>query len=530
MNSPPGIYPSASSASELDDDEEKAYNDRACSILLHAMWQIDYRIREPPSYEYELMKNNVAAAEERPQRFPPLPKDRLPFQCTASLKLYFSKRLVDECKDTATIMDFWESPLEHSQAKPSALSPQRKGDGTNNEQSRKRKDSFASQATPSPARQLLRRGKHGEVPSPTDAQEQGETVPHRIESTGTGSTKRESKHRASAKLLAMLFPECSSMVEVMAAAEAARECYAAKREEAIAQTKRAKLSNSRSFSPAATAALLPTTNAEGFSHNDQLSQLRLTMKHSSDKLKVAKTEEAEALNDDLFSVAGLSLSEPTRDSKNTLEKKVKIALKLMYGGKETEGSAGFRLRCMGIDDYDRLGSLLNESLETQNTSTDREETVQKDARVTSEFNLSDLKLSSSTAVLLITRTDVSNDDSPLGMSILSTLGNESKENMLSVNFLKHEDHLPRETFIECLEELANTLSFTLDMSNIMEDCPIKSFVSDYLDIQGAKGKDPGIPTANVHLQSVEEEDEEAEGSGEEANENDHTGRKRSRVD
>ena len=48
-----------------------------------------------------------------------------------------------------------------------------------------------------------------------------------LQAIGTGSTKRESRHIASAKLLAKLFPHCKNMVEVKLAAEAAREEYAA---------------------------------------------------------------------------------------------------------------------------------------------------------------------------------------------------------------------------------------------------------------------------------------------------------------
>eukprot|EP00559_Dactyliosolen_fragilissimus_P000227 CAMPEP_0184874364 /NCGR_PEP_ID=MMETSP0580-20130426/42354_1 /TAXON_ID=1118495 /ORGANISM="Dactyliosolen fragilissimus" /LENGTH=811 /DNA_ID=CAMNT_0027377369 /DNA_START=655 /DNA_END=3090 /DNA_ORIENTATION=- len=46
---------------------------------------------------------------------------------------------------------------------------------------------------------------------------------------GTGATKREAKHVASAKLLTLLFPECTGMVEVIKSAEAVREKHAAKK-------------------------------------------------------------------------------------------------------------------------------------------------------------------------------------------------------------------------------------------------------------------------------------------------------------
>ena len=48
-----------------------------------------------------------------------------------------------------------------------------------------------------------------------------------LKAIGVGGTKREARHTASAKLLALLFPECDGMVQVKKAAEAAREKYAA---------------------------------------------------------------------------------------------------------------------------------------------------------------------------------------------------------------------------------------------------------------------------------------------------------------
>ena len=47
-----------------------------------------------------------------------------------------------------------------------------------------------------------------------------------LEGVGTGATKRQARHVASTKLLALLFPDCNGMVEVKQAAENAREKYA----------------------------------------------------------------------------------------------------------------------------------------------------------------------------------------------------------------------------------------------------------------------------------------------------------------
>jgi hypothetical protein len=530
----PGIYPSASSASEVDDEYENANKSseaRACSILLHAMWQIDYRIREPPSYIYDLVQINADGGT-------PLPKDRSLYQCTASLKLYFPKRLV-ECKESANIMDYWESPLEHSQAKPSALSPQRRGDVTNNnEPSRKRKDSFTSQATPSPTRQSKQEGNNGgEHSSPTAAREQEEMVPHRIESVGTGSTKRESKHRSSAKLLSMLFPECSSMVEVMAAAEAARECYAAKKT-VLAQTKRAKLSNGRSFSPPASALAASATN-EGYGTKEKEIQPDLSKRLcSNNKSGLTETHDSECLAEDLFGVAGLSLSEPAKDCKRVLcrdmgtkQNEVDIALKSMYDGKEAEESAGFRLRRVDINAMDRVCTFLNASSETGTSA----HTQNDEAEPPSSAGPSDIQLNlhnASIAMLLLIRNECCSDDSPpLGFAILEL----EKERTLMLHAIRHVDHLPKENFTECLDELASAMRYNLDTSSTIEysESDLLQFVHDHL--YAAQGKaseddDGDLPLSNSHLQSVKEEDNEDVNSEEEANENDLVGRKRSRVD
>jgi Double-stranded RNA binding motif len=57
--------------------------------------------------------------------------------------------------------------------------------------------------------------------------DQKHDAPSELVAIGVGGTKRESRHVASAKLLAMLFPDCETMVEVKAAAEEFRERYTA---------------------------------------------------------------------------------------------------------------------------------------------------------------------------------------------------------------------------------------------------------------------------------------------------------------
>jgi hypothetical protein len=436
-----------------------------------------------------------------------------------------------EGKESANdIMDYWESPLEHSQAKPPAVSPQRKGDIAN-EPSRKRKDSFTSQATPSPARQLNQDANCGEYSTPsTAAQEQEETLPHRIESVGTGSTKRESKHRSSAKLLSLLFPECSSMVEVMAAAEAARECYAAKKT-ALAQTKRAKLSNGRSFSPPASTLAASVIKERRSSEEEKDIQPDLSKKLRSNESGSTEAQDSECLTEGLFGVAGLSLSEHSKDCKRILRNgmgsfhnEVDIALKSIYG-KEAEETTGFLLRRVDKNGMDRVCTFLHASSEAGNsTDANNDEAGPQSSAGSSDFQLN--LHSGSIVMLLLIRNDSCSDVSPpLGFVILEL----EKERTLTLRAINHVDHLPKENFMECLDELASTMLYNLDTNSIIEysECDLLQFVQDHLYGED-ENRDISLPTS--HLQSVKEEDNEDVNSEEEANENDLAGRKRSRVD
>ncbi|KAL7537237.1 hypothetical protein ACHAWF_005701 [Thalassiosira exigua] len=250
------IYPCASttsgvsSASDVDDDDENAYyasrGASVCSTLLHAMWQIDNRIREPPSYSFDLcpcpvgvavragsggdapMAATNACSKRKKVESPREVAVPRMFQCIGSLKLYFPKYLAE--KQSSLSQDCWESPLEYLQSRiciPSAK------EGV----SRKRKDGFESQSATFSDRPQLSAGVDDPLKEHVEAKEEEEEfIHHKLEGIGTGSTKRESKHKASAKLLAALFTSCNSMVEVKAEAETARELYAAKK--AASQTKR----------------------------------------------------------------------------------------------------------------------------------------------------------------------------------------------------------------------------------------------------------------------------------------------------
>lgn len=156
------------------------------------MWQIDDRIKEPPHYSFEVIAPKSVAISGGNKRSSmegrSAPLHRSSFSCTASIVV-----------------------LETRKGKPIEDAP------------------FGEKNAYVPS---SFRDENNDVFGGSDDREETKTsVPvigtEWLEAVGTGATKREARHSASAKLLALLFPDCSSLVEVIAAAEAARELYAA---------------------------------------------------------------------------------------------------------------------------------------------------------------------------------------------------------------------------------------------------------------------------------------------------------------
>ncbi|KAL7492090.1 hypothetical protein ACHAWT_001319 [Skeletonema menzelii] len=526
------IYPCASttsgvsSASEVEDgeDENAYYASRGasvCSTLLQAMWQIDDRIRQPPSYVFDVYpipsaKESGGGIEQPNKRRKSggsaLDTNKKPaahrgtFQCTATLNLYF--RMDEEGKEYSptSLMESWESPLEYLQTKDKKLSSSYYGNVVSSQESRKRKDSFASQATPSPDRRL-KGDRNDEQPdnSASKRQKVDEFMKHTLESKATGSTKRESKHKASAKLLTLLFPECSSLVEVKAAAEAARECYAATKAMS-SQTKRAKLSDKGS----------PERRGPAAERSGNL---------------LAKSES-------FVSVAGLSLSEePVDESKRikwcdstkaepiagldaSFECEVDTALKsLRDQEEEPSDDVGRIVLCRAQpDDAEFIYALLNKASESHRCGEIANVHTTNGEDVTSAVYGSD------SIFLLLSRAVASHE--PLGCAILTFVSSSiGGGRSLILQNIGHEEHLPRERFIECLEAFASKLETNLDTSNIFNDvrlispdeirkCLSQSKMSNDTSLppsyQGEEVMSMNIKSNSSHslLQSVKEEDSE----------------------
>jgi len=514
-----------SSASEVEDgeDENAYYASRGasvCSTLLQAMWQIDDRIRQPPSYAFDVYpipgakeSGGGGGGVEQPNKRrksggPSLeskkPAHRGTFQCTATLNLYF--RMDEEGKEysPSSLMESWESPLEYLQSKDKTFSSSYYGNVVSSQESRKRKDSFASQATPSPDRRL--KGDGNDEPDNSKRQKVDEFVKHTLESKATGSTKRESKHKASAKLLTLLFPECSSLVEVKAAAEAARECYAATKAMS-SQTKRAKLSDKGSPERKGPAA--------------------------------ERTGNLLAKSDSFVSVAGLSLSEePVDESKRikwrdsakaetivgfdaNFECEVDTALKCLRDqDEEPSDDVGRIVLCRAQpDDAEFIYALLNKASESNRCG------EIASVHATSGEDVTASVYGSDSIFLLLSRAVSSHE--PLGCAILTFVNSSmGGGRSLILQNIGHEEHLPRERFVECLEAFASKLETNLVTSRIFNDvrlispdeirkCLIQSKTSNRPSsppsYQGEEVISMNMKGNSSHhslLQSVKEEDSE----------------------
>ena len=534
------IYPctsttsGVSSASEVDDEDENAYYSSrgasVCSTLLHALWQIDDRIWEPPSYSFDLCPSTGNATENlksgdslaalgtaSKREKVELPREvsgNRMFKCTATINLYFPKRLVGDC--LSSIMDYWESPLDYLQSTEcSSPSSCDKGESL---QSRKRKDSFASQT---PNKDVVEAQE--ETPKTPEKHEKGNFLQHKIENTATGLTKRESKHKASAKLLATLFPACNSMVEVKAEAEAARELYAAKKESS--QAKRPKImvlsaekksSSKRSAFPNAG----PTKN--------DISLQALSLSEPKDGTKRIKWNDSLDVE---YSFAG-EVDAALHIIQESDEEGRWITRDLSF---DDVGKIVLRRAC--CDDTDHIHLLLNKSeiasaalppkqlFSTPNEAALTDNDVPPESgnedqdynHVKEEYSTDgkneEQQLGDHSIILVLARA-VALRDPPLGCAILTVKDSTCEGRSLTLDRLCYEEHLPRERFIESIETFVKYVHCTLDtrsdgLAVTLND--IKSFLSrsppplyrpeDVVDC--AKGG-----SSHRHLQSVKEEESE----------------------
>jgi hypothetical protein len=471
------VYPGTSTTTSEEEDENAYYASRGasvCSALLHAMVQIDERIPEAPSYAYEVStipsstsssttsKGTTSNNAQLKRKGGPAASaaggstvviHRGTFTCTAKMKIKLGKD--DDINAVKSLL-------------------------------------FAG----------------GKLNSDDDDHDHNQSMEyHRfdtLEAVGVGGTKRDARHIASAKLLALLFPECNGMAQVKQAAEVAREIYAAskalkqqsKRERGSTTRRRyydedendqvSPRTKSLSFAtedPSSGSPALPSEVAQHF----RAALLRKIGRNDHDQDEVVEQEQSDRLANAREQVVKSQENGIARQlsRQKQLDDRIAFALQQLNERDEegrclpdelTVDDVGRTvLRKATAEDIEWIEKLLGSKHELkQASSSSRSSLVSscmspvsvlgKDRHNISSNDTGSLALrlwSSSTIVLLLCRAIAPFEDPPLGCAVLTLGFSMEKGRLLRIAQIASEPHLPRERFIECLQSFANCISCSL---------------------------------------------------------------------
>lgn len=506
-------HPGTTTTTTEDEDDNAYYESRGASVftaLVHAMWQIKDDIPEPPSYSFVVPSNNASNTKDlaRPSSF----------ACTATLKVIVVDNDVEDAK------------IKH-----------------NDENESKSDDSDSN-------KKVKREGEDENVQgnlkvAATTIDRESKQVKSKLFSgVGTGATKREARHVASAKLLAMLFPACEGMVEVKAAAEAYREEYAASKA-LKQQTKRSANAGNQ----------LRNTGSNVVGRE----QSNLWLAHSTDpdlpqsvvdmvRSMIGQRSTSESLvEEDEVSVESLSLSETTATM--SLEANIPLSKSIVTGtDSKHEARACSRQQQLEemvedalqtLNEFDEEGRILSHEPnfdDVGRTVLRRAEAC--DARfvykllrggvlgINSELSPMQNIMSSgafrrfwgpTSVTVLLCRAIASYDEPPLGCAVLTLGFSLTKGRVLRVAEIGSQPHLPRERFVECLQQFSANMKCKLDIedrrkgklvaaeeeaTNALVTAPhLTTIVNSYL-----KRKDFLREESGLKLQAVKEEEPELE--------------------
>ncbi len=542
-----------SSASEDVDDDEylKTRGASVCSALLNVMVQIDTRIKDPPVYTFDVCANPATiAAQARQQNNDQQTQiqttgvgtevrkgsstkrkgvgfsgvggaivskrrsatnavgrvvtiHRSSFACTASLTLHKTVNEEETLIDSNVVNNENEAQTEgiedvNAEAKP---------------------------AHNSSATKKITRSANG-------VEKMKDGILEKIQAVGTGASKREARHVASAQILAMLFPECNGMVEVKAAAEAARERYAANkalhkrslnssdgRRQAKRERRRktksgtfAKKDNLKLISPKPNDPSIPESLVKRIMTYSGLCQesdvkdkdpnpptsdvlAKLSLSESSDEINPNDKGEKGTLAENIVNDA--SKHQISRQSQ--LEDIFDRALQsLNDANDESKPLSGYIkeddlsktiLRRASVDDVSAIERLLSKGRKHNYKHNEK----QKENIMTSIGPLSLIGLSlkttgdygnnehidistkasqlwgSQSVLVVLSRAIALPDEPPLGCAVLTLGFSLIKGRTLRIHDIAHEGHFPKERFVECLEALALKMKCSIDTSTISKN-------------------------------------------------------------
>jgi hypothetical protein len=287
---------------------------------------------------------------------------------------------------------------------------------------------------------------------------------------------------ASARLLALLFPECKTLLEVKAAAEAAREAYGASKKSNKAPHKTRGAGMRRRQDRTSRSLRGPQSSVVSFvisrSTNDPplpeslRSDLGLLLGHTVDRSDGAQAGVGHSEGDGSMALRLMS-------RQRQLDSKVELALQAV-NELDDEG----RSLPLDLTDEDVGRTILRRAvpgdlsrikvlLAAQPNSSPRPN-FRQSSRDEPASALATQLWSSSCIVLLLCRAIAAYEDPPLGCAILTLGFSMDSGPLLHVTQLASEHHLPKERFIECLQGFARAMKCTLqvpDGSSCRRSCP-----------------------------------------------------------
>ncbi|KAG7364732.1 double-stranded RNA binding motif protein [Nitzschia inconspicua] len=454
----PYVYPGTSTTS--DDEDANAYFESrgasVCSSLLHAMVQIDDRLSDPPEYTYEISTlsdgGNIGNSQVKRKAGVPIDSSSTCFP-----------RGVFQCtgmlKMRVTNNDL---PTDSSQNDPSVP-----------------RESF----------QLLR-------------------------GVGSGATKREARHVAAAKLLALLFPHCKGMAQVKDAAENAREEYAASRALKQQQSRQAARSSSSQSNPNGFSS---RTDDGSLSFNFALASKKTPPMPSSIEVSLATMisgldeEEVTKLKRDTSATLDESGQMRQLSRQRQLEDKVTAALQVLNEHDEegrslpdelTVDDVGRTLlRRANVDDMAWIEDLFGSQPTKSKTSCQSPLNSLRDEKETPPEAMR--LWSSSAVVLLLCRAISPYEDPPLGCAVLTLGFSMQNGRVLRLAKLASQPHLPRERFVECLTSFASCMDCFFDATLALES-KFTALREDFVQ-QTLQSHLPSVPVASDRREKVRKE-------------------------
>lgn len=417
----PYVYPGTSTTSD-DEDANTYFASRGasvCSSLLHAMVQIDDRLSDPPEYKYEVATVSDAS-------------------CTIVGNSKVKQRAwagvpIDSTSTGFPRGVFYCTGMLNIRVPSSASS---------------KEPSQNNASIPRESFQLLR-------------------------GMGSGATKREARHVAAAKLLALLFPHCKGMAQVKEAAENAREEYAASR--ALKQQQSRKVMR----------LLVESTRKP--TENDDCPAFCFAMASEKSRSIPSLIEvglvnmvggfygsDIHLRNESAVKDESGQMRQLSRQQQ--LEEKVTAALQNLNEHDEegrslpdevTVDDVGRTvLRRASVDDMSWIEELFAANGKRSRIACCSPLNV---LGIDKEGNFAAMQLwSSSTIILLLCRAIAPHEDPPLGCAVL-TLGFSMRNGKtLRLAQLASQSHLPRERFLECLTSFANSMECCLETSFQLE--------------------------------------------------------------